>query len=153
MCVCVQLTDDIKATTGSSPPAKRSRPADRRVTFNPNVQERALLPSNEPPKPVTLKEAADIVVRYLDPFYTQGKFATKVRERDEYRFHVCSKVCSVKMKFSAVVFFVLQELFKSFARFLSHLLAEGRSRGKGQGKQGIHYLNVCSAACDGLLPL
>ncbi|XP_037647634.1 ATP-dependent DNA helicase Q5 [Sebastes umbrosus] len=97
------LTDDIKATTGSSPPAKRSRPADRRVTFNPNVQERALLPSNEPPKPVTLKEAADIVVRYLDPFYTQGKFATK-------------------------------ELFKSFARFLSHLLAEGRSRGKGQVK-------------------
>lgn len=65
----------------SPPPAKRSRPADghsRRVTFNPNVQERALQPVNEPPKPVTLKEAADIVVRYLDPFYTQGKFATKV---------------------------------------------------------------------------
>uniref|UniRef100_A0A8C9X4D2 ATP-dependent DNA helicase n=1 Tax=Sander lucioperca TaxID=283035 RepID=A0A8C9X4D2_SANLU len=75
------------------------RPLDRRVTFNPNVQERALIPANEPPKPVTLKEAADIVVRYLDPFYTQGKFATK-------------------------------ELFKSFARYLSHLLTEGRSRGK-----------------------
>ncbi|KAA8584930.1 hypothetical protein FQN60_003624 [Etheostoma spectabile] len=98
------LTDDIKANKSeSSPPAKRSRPLDRRVTFNPNVQERALLPSNEPPKPVTLKEAADIVVRYLDPFYTQGKFATK-------------------------------ELFKSFARYLSHLLTEGRSRGKGQVK-------------------
>lgn len=73
----------MKANTGSSPPAKRSRPADgssRRVTFNPNVEERALQPVNEPPKPVTLKEAADIVVRYLDPFYTQGKFANKVRE-------------------------------------------------------------------------
>ncbi|XP_028456052.1 ATP-dependent DNA helicase Q5 [Perca flavescens] len=98
------LTDDVKANKSeSSPPAKRSRPLDRRVTFNPNVQERALIPANEPPKPVTLKEAADIVVRYLDPFYTQGKFATK-------------------------------ELFKSFARYLSHLLTEGRSRGKGQVK-------------------
>uniref|UniRef100_A0A8D3AAQ1 ATP-dependent DNA helicase Q5 n=1 Tax=Scophthalmus maximus TaxID=52904 RepID=A0A8D3AAQ1_SCOMX len=101
-----EFADDLKANSGSSPPAKRSRPADgssRRVTFNPNVQERALQPVNEPPKPVTLKEAADIVVRYLDPFYTQGKFATK-------------------------------ELFKSFARYLSHLLAEGRSRGKGHVK-------------------
>ncbi|KAE8283030.1 ATP-dependent DNA helicase Q5 [Larimichthys crocea] len=99
-----EMSDDVKANRESSPPAKRSRPADgRRVTFNPNVQERALLPVNEPPKPVTLKEAADIVVRYLDPFYTQGKFANK-------------------------------ELFKSFARYLSHLLAEGRSRSKGQVK-------------------
>ncbi|XP_070703751.1 ATP-dependent DNA helicase Q5 [Pempheris klunzingeri] len=97
------LTDYRKSNRECSPPAKRSRPADRRVTFNPTVQERALHPVNEPPKPVTLKEAADIVVRYLDPFYTQGKFATK-------------------------------ELFKSFARYLSHLLAEGRSRGKGQVK-------------------
>ncbi|KAM7386638.1 hypothetical protein PAMA_009312 [Pampus argenteus] len=99
------LTDDVKGKR-ASPPAKRRRPADgsiRRVTFNPNVQERAVLPVNEPPKPVTLKEAADIVVRCLDPFYTQGKFATK-------------------------------ELFKAFARYLSHLLAEGRSRGKGQVK-------------------
>ncbi|KAG7243716.1 hypothetical protein INR49_011273 [Caranx melampygus] len=97
---------DMKDNRQSSPPAKRSRTAGgstRRVTFNPNVQERALHPVEEPPKPVTLKEAADIVVRYLDPFYTQGKFATK-------------------------------ELFKSFARYLSHLLAEGRSRGKGQVK-------------------
>ncbi|XP_031717787.1 ATP-dependent DNA helicase Q5 isoform X2 [Anarrhichthys ocellatus] len=97
------LTDDMEANIESSPPAKRSRPADRRVTFNPNVQERALLPVSEPPEPVTLKEAADIVVHYLDPFYTKGRFATK-------------------------------ELFKSFARYLSHLLAEGRSQGKGQVK-------------------
>ncbi|XP_059204238.1 ATP-dependent DNA helicase Q5 [Centropristis striata] len=94
---------DTKANGESSPPAKRSRPAERRVTFNPNVQERALLPIAEPPKPVTLKEAADIVVRYLDPFYSKGKFATK-------------------------------ELFKSFARYLSHLLAEGRSQGANQVK-------------------
>ncbi|XP_034449921.1 ATP-dependent DNA helicase Q5 isoform X1 [Hippoglossus hippoglossus] len=102
-----ELTDDMKASReSSSPPPKRSRPPDgssRRVTFNPNVQERALQPASEPPTPLTLKEAADVVVRYLDPFYTRGKFATK-------------------------------ELFKSFARYLSHLLTEGRSRGKGQVK-------------------
>ncbi|KAK0132506.1 ATP-dependent DNA helicase Q5 [Merluccius polli] len=90
------------------PPAKRSRPvldpvSRRRVTFNPQVQESLLEVTNEPPKPATLKEVADIVVRCLDPFYKQGKFATK-------------------------------ELFKSFARHLSHLLAEGRSRGRGQVK-------------------
>ncbi|XP_056262094.1 ATP-dependent DNA helicase Q5 isoform X2 [Pseudoliparis swirei] len=93
------LTGDMKADRGSSPPAKRNRPTERKVTFNPDVQERALQPANEPPEPVTLKEAADIVVRCLDPFYTRGKFANK-------------------------------ELFKSFARYLSHLLAERRSRGK-----------------------
>ncbi|XP_061080715.1 ATP-dependent DNA helicase Q5 [Conger conger] len=54
-----------------------------------------------PEEAVSLKEAADIVVRCLDPFYSQGKFATK-------------------------------DLFKSFARFLSHLLTEGRSCGRGQ---------------------
>lgn len=81
--MCVQVTDDMKTMTESPPPAKRSRPVNgssRRVTFNPNVQERALHPVTDLPKPVTLKEAADIVVRYLDPFYTQGKFATKVSE-------------------------------------------------------------------------
>ncbi|XP_029364751.1 ATP-dependent DNA helicase Q5 isoform X2 [Echeneis naucrates] len=100
------LTDGMKANRKSSPPAKRSRLVEgssRRVTFNPNVQERALHSVNEPPKPVTLKEAADIVVRYLDPFYTRGKFATK-------------------------------DLFKSFARYLSHLLVEGSSHGKAQVK-------------------
>lgn len=99
MHVWIQLTDDMEANGESSPPVKRSRPADghsRRVTFNPNVQERALHPVNEPPKPVTLKEAADIVVRYLDPFYTQGKFATKVR--DTSTWHVCRKKSSVKWK-------------------------------------------------------
>lgn len=81
--VFIQFTDDMEANRESSPPAKRSRAADgsiKKVTFNPHVQERTLHPTTAPPKPVTLKEAADIVVRYLDPFYTQGKFANKVRE-------------------------------------------------------------------------
>lgn len=89
-----------------SPPAKRSRPSQgsrKKVTFNAAVQESSVTPAKDPPKPVTMKEVADIVVRCLDPFYTQGKFATK-------------------------------ELFKSFARYLSHLLADTRGQGKGQVK-------------------
>lgn len=35
-----------------------------------------------------------------------------------------------------------QELFKAFARYLSHLLVEGRSQGKGQGKAGGTCLKV-----------
>ncbi|XP_028675602.2 ATP-dependent DNA helicase Q5 isoform X2 [Erpetoichthys calabaricus] len=47
-------------------------------------------------QPVSLKEAAEIVVKYLTPFYKGGRFASK-------------------------------ELFKTFARFLSHLLVEGKT--------------------------
>lgn len=68
-----------------SPPAKRSRRLKemKRVTFDPVVQESLLKTTNGnvaeiKPPPVTLKEAADIVVRYLDPFYKRGKFANKV---------------------------------------------------------------------------
>ncbi|XP_037834602.1 ATP-dependent DNA helicase Q5 isoform X2 [Kryptolebias marmoratus] len=101
-----EVTGDAEADKEPSPPAKRRRPAAehrRRVTFNPTVQEKSPQPVHEPPKPATLKEAADVVVHYLDPFYKQGKFATK-------------------------------ELFKSFARYLSHLLAEGGNQGKDQVK-------------------
>ncbi|XP_043091686.1 ATP-dependent DNA helicase Q5 isoform X2 [Puntigrus tetrazona] len=92
------------------PPAKRSRVMKdtKRVTFDPVVQETQFDAVNGDaaeisPKPVTLKEAADIVVRCLDPFYKKGKFATK-------------------------------DLFKSFARFLSHLLTEGKTANRGQVK-------------------
>ncbi|XP_034068821.1 ATP-dependent DNA helicase Q5 isoform X2 [Gymnodraco acuticeps] len=118
-----EVTGEVTSQKAPSPPAKSCDPSERgqketqeeeepalteehcgpsekRVTFNPNVQERPLIPANVP---VTLKEAADIVVRYLNPFYSKGKFATK-------------------------------ELFKSFARFLSHLLTEGSSKGKDQVK-------------------
>lgn len=84
MIVCMQMTDDMKATRESPPPAKRTRVADgssRRVTFNPNVQERALHPLGDSPKPVSLKEAADIVVHCLSPSYREGKFATKVSRK------------------------------------------------------------------------
>ncbi|XP_047215398.1 ATP-dependent DNA helicase Q5 isoform X2 [Girardinichthys multiradiatus] len=96
-------TDEVEAKQELPPAAKRSRTLGankRRVTFNPDVQARSL---PLPGELVTLKEAANIVVHYLDPFYSQGKFATKA-------------------------------LFKSFARYLSHLLTEGKSCEKSQVK-------------------
>ncbi|XP_061761804.1 ATP-dependent DNA helicase Q5 isoform X1 [Nerophis ophidion] len=101
-----QETCALEAQQEQPPPAKRGRSVEskgssRRVTFDFTMQQRVL--QTGPITTVTLKEAADVVVRYLDPFYTQGKFANK-------------------------------DLFKSFARYLSHLLAEGRSLAKGQVK-------------------
>ncbi|KAG1935517.1 ATP-dependent DNA helicase Q5 [Pimephales promelas] len=94
----------------ASPPAKRNRVMkdSKRVTFDPTVQETQFGTMNGDAaaisqKPVTLKEAADIVVRCLDPFYQKGKFATK-------------------------------DLFKAFARFLSHHLTEGKTANQGQVK-------------------
>uniref|UniRef100_A0A8C5EYA0 ATP-dependent DNA helicase n=1 Tax=Gouania willdenowi TaxID=441366 RepID=A0A8C5EYA0_GOUWI len=103
------MSEDVGERRGSSPPAKRKRSDKtmcKRVTFSSAVEEKVLQPVAEPTKSTTLKEAADIVVRYLDPFYSKGKFANK-------------------------------ELFKSFARYLSHLLAEGEDKGKGQGEKSI----------------
>lgn len=82
-----------------SPPVKRSRALKdiKRVTFDPVVQETQFEAVNgdttEIKKPVTLKEAADIVVRCLDPFYKKGKFATKVI-LDQWFATVGSHVCS-----------------------------------------------------------
>ncbi|XP_028310852.1 ATP-dependent DNA helicase Q5 [Gouania willdenowi] len=104
--VTQEMSEDVGERRGSSPPAKRKRSDKtmcKRVTFSSAVEEKVLQPVAEPTKSTTLKEAADIVVRYLDPFYSKGKFANK-------------------------------ELFKSFARYLSHLLAEGEDKGKGQVK-------------------
>ncbi|XP_072560869.1 ATP-dependent DNA helicase Q5 isoform X3 [Paramormyrops kingsleyae] len=97
--------------------AKRSRrqqDGGKRVTFNLEVQQsRIRLDAEVPPqkaqKGVSLKEAADIVVRCLDPLYAQGKFATK-------------------------------DLFKAFARFLSHLLTKGKRRGRSQVKGDVERL-------------
>ncbi|KAM4716927.1 ATP-dependent DNA helicase Q5 [Anableps anableps] len=102
-----EITDEVETEQKAmSPVAKRSRTLGankRRVTFNPEVQERSLAPLGEPVKAVTLQEAANIVVHYLNPYYSQRKFANKA-------------------------------LFKSFARYLSHLLTEGKSCEKSQVK-------------------
>ncbi|XP_013922591.1 PREDICTED: ATP-dependent DNA helicase Q5-like isoform X2 [Thamnophis sirtalis] len=79
---------------------KAGRLAKKKVTFDPKLSQddkegntRAVKP---PSKTLSLKETADIVVKYLTPFYKNGKFASK-------------------------------DLFKGFARHLSHLLAADKS--------------------------
>ncbi|NWH76378.1 RECQ5 helicase, partial [Piaya cayana] len=80
----------------SHPETKSAGLAKKKVTFDPNLAQRHKEGASKPLQPATkgtsLKETADIVVKYLTPFYKGGKFASK-------------------------------ELFKGFARHLSHLLA------------------------------
>ncbi|XP_019723920.1 ATP-dependent DNA helicase Q5 [Hippocampus comes] len=95
-----------EAVREEPPPANRGRLAgksDSKVAFDPAVRPSVAQTRKESTTAVTLKEAANVVVRYLDPFYTRGKFASK-------------------------------DLFKSFARYLSHLIAEEGTVRKGQVK-------------------
>lgn len=118
------------------PPAKRSRIADDDGSSSRQVVSN---PANGPPPPATLKEAADVVVRCLDPFYKQGKFATKVGRGAAPGGPAQPRETMLKL------FWVLfQDLFKSFARYLSHLLAGGRSQGRGQGKRRSESQRVTS---------
>lgn len=73
---------------------------------------------------ISLKEAADIVVRYLTPFYKEGRFISK-------------------------------DLFKGFARHLSHLLAQKLSPGRSVKeeaqsliKQFFHNRARCESEAD-----
>ncbi|KAM5274789.1 ATP-dependent DNA helicase Q5 isoform 2-T2 [Ctenodactylus gundi] len=75
--------------------ARGSAPASDQGTFDATGHEPCQLSTPRVP----LKEAADVVVRYLTPFYKEGKFASK-------------------------------ELFKGFARHLSHLLTQKISPGR-----------------------
>nr|XP_015211973.1 PREDICTED: ATP-dependent DNA helicase Q5 isoform X1 [Lepisosteus oculatus] len=80
----------------------------KKVTFDPNIVQKERGP--QAPQPVvSLKEAAEIVVKYLTPFYKDGKFASK-------------------------------ELFKAFARFLSHFLTEGKTPMKKNVKEEARRL-------------
>ncbi|XP_066561003.1 ATP-dependent DNA helicase Q5 [Amia ocellicauda] len=105
------------------PEAKTSH-LKKRVTFDPKVAQNEVPPRVSQPV-VSLKEAAEIVVKYLTPFYTSGKFASK-------------------------------ELFKAFARFLSHLLTEGKTPVKKTVKEearrliGIFFKTVqrCESEAD-----
>uniref|UniRef100_A0A8C8YIP4 ATP-dependent DNA helicase n=1 Tax=Prolemur simus TaxID=1328070 RepID=A0A8C8YIP4_PROSS len=69
--------------------------ASHQGTLNPTAQDSCQLSASGIP----LKEAANVVVKCLTPFYKEGKFASK-------------------------------ELFKGFARHLSHLLAQKTSPGR-----------------------
>ncbi|KYO31154.1 ATP-dependent DNA helicase Q5 isoform A [Alligator mississippiensis] len=84
-----------KSSILSQPEGKGVGPVKKKVTFDPSLSEVDKEGTTKTIQPVTkgvsLKETADIVVKYLTPFYKGGKFASK-------------------------------DLFKGFARHLSHLL-------------------------------
>uniref|UniRef100_A0A8C5NY26 ATP-dependent DNA helicase n=1 Tax=Jaculus jaculus TaxID=51337 RepID=A0A8C5NY26_JACJA len=98
---------------------KGSALASNQSTMNNVAQD-----SCQPSAPgITLKEAADVVVRYLTPFYKEGKFTSK-------------------------------ELFKGFARHLSHLLTQKASpksvKEEAQNliKQFFHDHTRCESEAD-----
>ncbi|KAJ6660364.1 hypothetical protein lerEdw1_017787, partial [Lerista edwardsae] len=89
-----------KSSTALQLEGKAGGPMKKKVTFDPNLsqvdKEGTTKTSQTATKALSLKETADIVVKYLTPFYKGGKFASK-------------------------------DLFKGFARHLSHLLAADKS--------------------------
>ncbi|NWI97423.1 RECQ5 helicase, partial [Pitta sordida] len=97
----------------SQPECKSVGAAKKRVTFDSNLtqcdQEEASKAVQPVTKGMSLKDTADIVVKYLTPFYKGGKFASK-------------------------------DLFKGFARHLSHLLAEEQSPARKTVKEEAQRL-------------
>nr|XP_008249172.1 ATP-dependent DNA helicase Q5 isoform X1 [Oryctolagus cuniculus] len=100
--------------------AKGSIPASDQDSRNPTAQG----PSQLSAPGIPLKEAANIVVKCLTPFYKEGKFASK-------------------------------ELFKGFARHLSHLLTQRPSPGRNVKeeaqnliKQFFHGRTRCESEAD-----
>uniref|UniRef100_A0A673UM41 ATP-dependent DNA helicase n=1 Tax=Suricata suricatta TaxID=37032 RepID=A0A673UM41_SURSU len=85
--------------------AKDSILASDQDTLNHRVQGSCHLPVPA----ISLKEAANVVVKCLTPFYKEGKFASK-------------------------------ELFKAFARYLSHSLTQKASPGKSVKEEAQNFI-------------
>ncbi|XP_040437438.1 ATP-dependent DNA helicase Q5 isoform X2 [Falco naumanni] len=102
-----------KSSILSQPDSKSVGPTKKKVTFDPNLSECNKEGTSKTVQPVTkgvsLKETADIVVKYLTPFYKGGKFASK-------------------------------DLFKGFARHLSHLLTEEQNPARKTVKEEAQRL-------------
>lgn len=106
---------------------KRLRPSTNSsaLASDPSTENRvAREPCRLSAPGISLKEAADIVVRYLTPFYKEGRFISK-------------------------------DLFKGFARHLSHLLAQKLSPGRSVKeeaqsliKQFFHNRARCESEAD-----
>ncbi|NXN33157.1 RECQ5 helicase, partial [Nycticryphes semicollaris] len=108
-----RLRTAAKSSILSQPESKSVCPTKKKVTFDPNLSQCDKEGTSKTVQPVTkgmsLKETADIVVKYLTPFYKGGKFASK-------------------------------ELFKGFARHLSHLLAEEQNPARKSVKEEAQRL-------------
>ncbi|NWW42468.1 RECQ5 helicase, partial [Pedionomus torquatus] len=102
-----------KSSILSQPESKIVCLTKKKVTFDPNLSQCDKEGTSKTVQPVTkgvsLKETADIVVKYLTPFYNGGKFASK-------------------------------DLFKGFARHLSHLLAEEQNPARKTVKEEAQRL-------------
>ncbi|NXL86991.1 RECQ5 helicase, partial [Alectura lathami] len=108
-----RLRTAAKSSILSQPECKSVGPTKKKVTFDPNLsqcdKEGASKTIQPATKGMSLKETADIVVKYLTPFYKGGKFASK-------------------------------DLFKGFARHLSHLLTEDQSPARKTVKEEAQRL-------------
>ncbi|KAM9281573.1 ATP-dependent DNA helicase Q5 isoform 3-T4 [Morus bassanus] len=75
-----RLRTAAKSSILSQPESKSVGPTKKKVTFDPNLSQcdegtsKTVQPVT---KSMSLKETADIVVKYLTPFYKGGKFASK----------------------------------------------------------------------------
>ncbi|KFQ50841.1 ATP-dependent DNA helicase Q5, partial [Pelecanus crispus] len=102
-----------KSSILSQPESKSVGPTKKKVTFDPNLSQCDKEGTSKTVQPVTkgmsLKETADVVVKYLTPFYKGGKFASK-------------------------------DLFKGFARHLSHLLTEEQNPARKTVKEEAQRL-------------
>ncbi|NWI33882.1 RECQ5 helicase, partial [Sula dactylatra] len=107
-----RLRTAAKSSILSQPESKSVGPTKKKVTFDPNLSQ-CDEGTSKTVQPVTkgmsLKETADIVVKYLTPFYKGGKFASK-------------------------------DLFKGFARHLSHLLTEEQNPARKTVKEEAQRL-------------
>ncbi|XP_038012759.1 ATP-dependent DNA helicase Q5 isoform X3 [Motacilla alba alba] len=108
-----RLRTATKSSILTQPEGKSVGPTKKKVTFDSNLAQCDKEGSSGTIQPVTkgvsLKETADIVVKYLTPFYKGGKFASK-------------------------------DLFKGFARHLSHLLT--LEQGPARKTDGVSSLAV-----------
>ncbi|NXA73449.1 RECQ5 helicase, partial [Thryothorus ludovicianus] len=102
-----------KSSILTQPEGKNVGSTKKKVTFDSNLAQCDKEGSSKTIEPVTkgmsLKETADIVVKYLTPFYKGGKFASK-------------------------------DLFKGFARHLSHLLTQEQSPARKTVKEEAQRL-------------
>ncbi|NXW55082.1 RECQ5 helicase, partial [Eurystomus gularis] len=108
-----RLRTGAKSSILSQPDSRSAGPTKKKVTFDPNLSQCDKEETSKSVQPVTkgmsLKETADIVVKYLTPFYKGGKFASK-------------------------------DLFKGFARHLSHLLTEEQNPARKTVKEEAQRL-------------
>ncbi|RLV99344.1 hypothetical protein DV515_00009957 [Chloebia gouldiae] len=108
-----RLRTAAKSSILTQPEGKSVGPTKKKVTFDSNLEQCDKEGSSKTIQPVTkgisLKETADIVVKYLTPFYKGGKFASK-------------------------------DLFKGFARHLSHLLTQEQNPARKTVKEEAQRL-------------